>query len=94
MAIHSSILAGKIPRTKKLGGLHSPWGRRVRHSEVHTRIYCTALGIQPILYNISKCNIIYKKCKALCCTLETNNVNQLYLNFLKKVLYVYTEREM
>ena len=26
MAIHSSILAWRIPRTEEPGGLHSPWG--------------------------------------------------------------------
>ena len=30
MATHSSILAGKIPRTEEPGGLYSPWGHRVR----------------------------------------------------------------
>ena len=31
MAIHSSILAWKIPRTEKLGGLQSMESQRVRH---------------------------------------------------------------
>ena len=28
MAIHSSILAWKIPWTEELSGLYSPWGRK------------------------------------------------------------------
>ena len=28
MAAHSSILAWRIPRTEKPGGLYSPWGRK------------------------------------------------------------------
>ena len=32
MATHSSILAWKIPWTEEPGGLHSPWGHRVRHA--------------------------------------------------------------
>ena len=28
MAIHSSILAWRIPRAEEPGGLHSPWGRK------------------------------------------------------------------
>ena len=31
MATHSSILAWEIPWTEEPGGLHSLWGRRVRH---------------------------------------------------------------
>ena len=31
MAIHSSILAWKIPWTEEPSRLYSPWGRRVRH---------------------------------------------------------------
>jgi len=31
MAIHFSILAWKIPWIEELGGLYSPWGRRIEH---------------------------------------------------------------
>ena len=31
MATHSSIHAWKIPWTEEPGGLHSPWGHRMRH---------------------------------------------------------------
>ena len=31
MATHSSILAGRIPRTEELGGLQSSWSRRDGH---------------------------------------------------------------
>ena len=42
MAIHSSILAGKIPRTEEPGGLYSPWGRRVRQrSALNDILYST-----------------------------------------------------
>ena len=36
MVTHSSILAWRIPRTEKPGGLYSPWGRRVRPDWAHT----------------------------------------------------------
>ena len=32
MAIHSSILAWKIPWMEELGGLQSMWSQRVRHN--------------------------------------------------------------
>ena len=31
MAIHSSTIAWKIPRTEELGRLHSMWSQRVEH---------------------------------------------------------------
>ena len=33
MATQSSILAQEIPWTEEPGGLYSPWGHRVRHTE-------------------------------------------------------------
>ena len=32
MAIHSSILAWRIPQTEEPGGLQSMWSQRVRHN--------------------------------------------------------------
>ena len=44
MAIHSSILAWRIPWTEDPGGLYSPWGRRVRHDWVtNTLLFCLIL---------------------------------------------------
>ena len=37
-------------------------------------------NIQPIFYNNFKWSIIYKNTESLCCTPETNIVNQLYFN--------------
>ena len=34
--------------------------------------------IQPLFYNNFKWSIFYKNIDSLCCTPETNNVNQLY----------------
>ena len=45
-----------------------------------TRIYHIIWVIQPIFYKTSKESIIYKSIKSLCCTPETNIVNQLYFN--------------
>ena len=32
MAVHSSILAWRIPWTEEPGGLYSPWGRKESHA--------------------------------------------------------------
>ena len=39
MAIHSSILAWRIPWTKPPGGLQSVGSQRVRHNSKHARTY-------------------------------------------------------
>ena len=43
-------------------------------------IYCTAQGLWPIFYNNFKQSITYKDFESLCCTSETNIVNQLQPN--------------
>ena len=39
MAIHSSILAWKIPWTKEPGGLYSSWGHSRKRLSVHMLAY-------------------------------------------------------
>ena len=41
MAIHSSTIAWKIPRTEEPGRLHSPWGRK--ESDTTERLHFTSL---------------------------------------------------
>ena len=45
------------------------------------------MGTEPIFYNNFKWSIIYKNTESLCCTLETNIVNQPYFNL--KYIYMY-----
>ena len=67
MATRSSILAWKIPRTEKPGGLQSMRSQRVGHDWAtntqtqSTRINCTTQGIEPIFYNNCKWSITFKK---------------------------------
>ena len=48
--------------------------------------------IQPLFCNNLKWNIIYKNVDSLCCTPETNFVNQLYSNFKNVIRSTITKR--
>ena len=48
MATHSSIPAGKIPRTEEPGRPQSMGSQRVRHDRVCTRIHTTCESAVPI----------------------------------------------
>ena len=50
MAIHSSILAWKIPWTEGPGWLQYPWGHRVRHD--------LATKQQHSLYGFKSCQVV------------------------------------
>ena len=63
MAIHSSILAWRIPQTEKSGSLQSVGSQRVRHdrndlARMHTRMHVCVLVTQPcsILYDLMDCS--------------------------------------
>ena len=72
-AIHSSILAGKIPWTEKPGGLQSMGLQRVRYNWAHTQSYPRGYIMQNCsnalkyrkLFSPSWANILKKKKKSV-----------------------------
>ena len=72
MAIHSSILAWRIPWTEEPGGLQSMGSQRVGHNWVTNTTKCMSIGTKG-------CDLIwmYILCRSCCCCLVAKSCSTL-----------------